>query len=58
MSDPCWWCGAPITHYMTHVCKECECFYHESRDPYEPQLGSWVELEWNPECPVHKESHV
>ncbi len=52
MSD-CGWCGAPNTHYMTHICTGCECWHREARIPAEPHIQSYIESEWNPDCPVH-----
>ena len=52
MSD-CGWCGAPNTHYMTHVCPGCTCHHTEASIPGEPQMGTYLEAEPNPDCPVH-----
>lgn len=52
MSD-CPWCGAPNTHYMTHICPGCECWHKSVTIPGEPQMGSYFESEQNPDCPVH-----
>ncbi len=51
MSEPCPWCGAPNAHYMTHVCAGCECWFREVRIPGEPQMGTYLEGEPNPDCP-------
>lgn len=53
MTSDCGWCGAPNTHYMTHVCPDCTCWHQLVSIPGEPQMGSYIESEWNPECTVH-----
>lgn len=55
-TSECGWCGTPNTHYMTHICKGCECTHHEVWIPGEPQMGSYYESEWEPTCPVHKDA--
>lgn len=54
MSD-CPWCGAPNTHYMTHVCKGCSCHTTRVRIPGEPHIPAYIESEWNPACEIHRE---
>lgn len=49
----CPWCGQPGTHYMTHICPDCQCQHTEVWIPGEPQMGSYYEAEPNPDCPVH-----
>jgi hypothetical protein len=51
--NTCPFCGAENTHYMTHICPGCTCYITEMRIPGEPQMGSYLEAEWNPDCPVH-----
>ena len=38
---------------MTAIPRGCTCYYTEQRDPYEPQLGSWLDGEPDQLCPVH-----
>lgn len=38
---------------MTHICRGCECHYREVDIPGEPQLGTYYEAEWEPDCPIH-----
>lgn len=52
MTD-CAWCDAPNTHYMTHICPGCACWHVRATIPGEPQIGSYIESEPNPDCPVH-----
>lgn len=52
MSD-CGWCGAPNTHYMTHVCQGCTCHHTEVRIPGEPHIPPYLECEPNPDCHIH-----
>jgi len=52
----CGFCGKQGTHYMTHVCADCECHYTEVRIPGEPHIPSYLEAEMNPDCPIHGES--
>ncbi|ASR85264.1 hypothetical protein I5H06_gp40 [Mycobacterium phage SirPhilip] len=40
-------------HYMTTIDERCACHHYPVRDPAEPQLGTWLEAEPNPACPVH-----
>ncbi|QJD50465.1 hypothetical protein SEA_CHRIS_63 [Mycobacterium phage Chris] len=42
-----------MSHYMTTVPKGCACHHYPVRDPAEPQLGQWLEMEPNPSCWVH-----
>lgn len=50
---PCGWCGEPMAHYMTHACKGCTCRYEEVRDPYEPHIPAYLDMEEDPDCPIH-----
>lgn len=56
MSYECPTCGEFAIHYLKHVCRGCECHVREMTIPGEPQMGSYLETEWNPECPVHQVS--
>jgi hypothetical protein len=49
----CTFCGTPGTHYMTHMCPGCECPATSVRIPGEPHIPSYLDMEWNPDCPVH-----
>ena len=51
--DACSFCREPMSHYMTHVCKGCDCHYTAQRIPGEPHIPSYLEMEPNPECPIH-----
>lgn len=46
-------CGYQPYHYMTHVCPGCTCWVTEARIPGEPQMPSYLEVEPNPDCPIH-----
>lgn len=51
--DACPFCGYSPYHYMTHICRGCECHHREVDIPGEPQLGTYYEAEWEPDCPIH-----
>jgi hypothetical protein len=53
MSEMCPWCGQSDTHYMTHICKGCECSHAERRIPGEPHMPAYYDAEPNPDCLVH-----
>lgn len=40
-------------HYLTTVPEGCTCHLELVSDPYEPQMGSWLEGEQDPNCPIH-----
>ncbi|UQN29464.1 hypothetical protein [Brachybacterium kimchii] len=54
MSEQCAHCGVTPYHYMTHVCADCTCHVTEVRIPGEPHIPAYLDMEPNPECPVHR----
>jgi len=51
--DRCPFCDYWPYHYMTHICRDCECDHREVGIPGEPHIGTYFESKWNPDCPVH-----
>ncbi|AYR01130.1 hypothetical protein SEA_LEMOND_65 [Mycobacterium phage LeMond] len=42
-----------MSHYLRTVPEGCACHCYPVRDPAEPQLGTWLDMEPNPSCWVH-----
>lgn len=55
LGDDCLRCGELMQHYLSHVCKGCTCTYHEVHIPGEPHIPGYLDMEPNPDCPVHRE---